>query len=1198
MNKNYIVSEKALGNAYFRIPVKIAVSLLLLGTAVTLTQAQQGRVVENLSNLAKLSYDPQINLAAAKITTSPNVKSTSKSIVALGGTYTVGTGGDYTTLTAAVADFNSAPITGSVTFSLLDASYEAETFPILISENAGSSAINTLTIKPAAGVNATISSNAPTIFKFAASDYVTIDGSNNGTTTQNLTLSSTATTGTNVIAWVASTAAAGADYVTFKNIKFVGQTPSATIGHILVSGPVLGGVGTVANNHLTVEGNDFKKGQNGVYLIGPSGTIQDDGAIIKNNTIGSSTDVVNQGMGFRGIGLQNAKNVLISGNKIGGVKIAGSNTSQGIILAGVLNNTIVTANQINDVSNTNTTGYGAAGILSAVTVGSGNLLISNNFVSNVYARGYDDGTVSDNGNGIVVGGTATGVKIYNNTVTLNTNQTTTGRPAAINILAEVVAGALDIRNNIFVNNQTQIGEKYAIYYGGTNNSVFANLNYNNYSTTGANLGFFTSNKVDLAAIKTAFGGNANSLNIAPTFVSTTDLHLTPANQALDNKGTALADVTVDIDGQTRSATKPDMGADEFKASLNGTYTVGSTGDYASLTNTGGVFEDINAGLVGGNLTFNIIEDLTAETGTNPLNAIAGGYTVTIKPDGAARIISGTTNNNALIRTVGASNVTIDGSLSNGTDKSLSITNLSTNAPQVVKFGSLGAAPMINNTLKNTIITNGANTSTAVVVADNAGTAGTFNNINIKNNTIKKAYIGVYALATISAGNGHVTMSDNDLSATGTDAIALAGLYAQGTDGAVIQNNTIGNFNPTSALARRGIFLASGTVNSKVAGNTISNITAGAAAGNGAVGIFVASGNTGSLVNTNNVIEANSISGLASASTSIVAGIHLFGATGAGTSGVTISKNKITNIRNSNSGGYAAVGIYFNGYSSAANGGVNVFNNFISDVANYGYNGTGYLDNGVGITFNGASTGYKIYNNTINMNSEQTITTGMTAAINVPSTITGVGAIDLRNNIFVNSQTTTVNRYAIYSAAPATVYSNIDYNDYYSSGTNLGYLGSARATLANWQAATGKDANSLNISPAFVSATDLHLSSVNVTLDNKGTPLAEVTMDIDDEARSTTTPDIGADEFTGSLAAQNVSKNSVKLYPNPVVDFVNINYSSKIDSVEVYNVAGQKVATQNWNAASGTMDMRNLAPGMYIIKLKLGNEVQSVKVIKK
>ena len=1194
MKQNYIVSVNAMKKSYFRQPATKALSLLLMGVAVHYSQAQNTRVIEDHLSNAKLSYDAHVNLVASKIIGSPAVKSNTKK-VALTGNYTVGIGGDYATLTAAVADFNSAPITGAVTFSLLDATYPSETFPISIEANAGSSATNTLTIKPAAGVDATISGAAAVLIKINGADYVTIDGSNNGTDSDNLTLNNTIATGSPVIVWVASTATDGADYTVLKNIKLLGVTPSATIAGLLVSGPTLGAAGTIPNNHLKVESNVFNRAQNGIFAIGLN-TNQDDGAIIKDNTMGS-TDPAEM-MGFRGMAVQNAKNVLISGNKITGVTTSSTSTSAGILVGATVNNIVVTGNHIDNVSNTNAAGYGAAGIYSNAATGSGNVLYSNNFVSNVFGRGYSSGGgVADNGNGIVIGGAGTGIKLFHNTVVLNTNQTVAGRPAALNILSGLAAGAVDIRNNIFVNNQTQTGDRYAIYSGSAN-TVFSNIDYNNYYSTGANLGYLTSQRVDLAGIQTGFGGNVNSLNVAPVFVSATDLHLTDVNTALDNKGTPLAEVTVDIDGATRSTTKPDMGADEFKGKLTGTYTVGSTGDFASITNSGGVFDYLNTTGAAGNVTFNIIEDLTAETGANPLNAIVGGYTINIKPSGGARVISGTTASNAMIRTSGVSNLTIDGSTSGGSDKSLTITNLATTAPQVVRFGSTGTTPMTNITLKNTIITNGINTSSAVVIASDTGTAGYFNNISLQNNTVQRAYIGIYSLAAIAAGNGSINISNNDLSASGADAISLAGIYAQGIDGAVIQNNMIGNFSPTQAYARRGIWLATGTVNSTVSGNNISNITySGTSSGSGSVGILVSSGNTGAVLNTNNLVDGNTISNIASGSTNICAGVQISGTSAASTSGVSITKNKITNIKNSNTGGYAAVGIYLTGYSTAANGGINIFNNFVSDVANYGYAGTSYLDNGVGITFNGASTGYKIYNNTINMATNQTTSTGMTAAINVPSSITAAGAIDLRNNILVNAQTSS-NRYAIYSAAPATVYSNIDYNDYYSTG-NVGFLASARATLADWQTATGKDANSLNVAPVFISGTDLHIdTNANNALENKGTPLSEVTIDIDGDARSTTTPDMGADEFTSTLAVNDNIKTEIRVYPNPVVDFVNINNSSKIDTIEVYNLTGQKVITKKVNANSGQLDMSKMTAGVYIITVKAGSNMHQVKVIKK
>ena len=60
----------------------------------------------------------------------------------------------------------------------------------------------------------------------------------------------------------------------------------------------------------------------------------------------------------------------------------------------------------------------------------------------------------------------------------------------------------------------------------------------------------------------------------------------------------------------------------------------------------------------------------------------------------------------------------------------------------------------------------------------------------------------------------------------------------------------------------------------------------------------------------------------------------------------------------------------------------------------------------------------------------------------------VNAIDLRNNIFANTQTVGT-RYAVYvaSASGAAVFSDINYNDYFAS--NIGFLSAARPTLADW-----------------------------------------------------------------------------------------------------------------------------------------------------
>ncbi|MFP3581709.1 hypothetical protein SB659_19305, partial [Arthrobacter sp. SIMBA_036] len=89
-------------------------------------------------------------------------------------------------------------------------------------------------------------------------------------------------------------------------------------------------------------------------------------------------------------------------------------------------------------------------------------------------------------------------------------------------------------------------------------------------------------------------------------------------------------------------------------------------------------------------------------------------------------------------------------------------------------------------------------------------------------------------------------------------------------------------------------------------------------------------------------------------------------------------------------------------------------------------------------------------------------------------------------------------------------------------------GSAKATLADIQAGFGGNTNSLNVLPVFVSATDLHLSNTgNNTLDNKGTPIAEVTLDADGNTRNATTPDFGAYEFTAeAMAVSEASKKKI------------------------------------------------------------------------
>ena len=115
-------------------------------------------------------------------------------------------------------------------------------------------------------------------------------------------------------------------------------------------------------------------------------------------------------------------------------------------------------------------------------------------------------------------------------------------------------------------------------------------------------------------------------------------------------------------GDAVTANDQITGALNILAPLSGTYTVGTAGNFPSLTNAAGAFETLNNLGATGNITFNIISDLSGELGTNALNEVAGGFTVLIKPTGATRTITGS-NAGALIRLNGADGVTINGSTS-------------------------------------------------------------------------------------------------------------------------------------------------------------------------------------------------------------------------------------------------------------------------------------------------------------------------------------------------------------------------------------------------------------------------------------------------------------------------------------------------------------------------------------------------------
>ena len=180
---------------------------------------------------------------------------------------------------------------------------------------------------------------------------------------------------------------------------------------------------------------------------------------------------------------------------------------------------------------------------------------------------------------------------------------------------------------------------------------------------------------------------------------------------------------------------------------------------------------------------------------------------------------------------------------------------------------------------------------------------------------------------------------------------------------------------------------------------------------------------------------------------------------------------------------------------------------------------------------GAGAVIKIYHNTVYIRGTTSETNSFALFKNWFSTND-----DIRNNIFINTRVNNSGargQYAFVKLATGTFASN--YNDLVSIGNTNNYVGHVNTgnnpiyypTLASWQAGTSQDANSISVLPVFISENDLHLNPAsNCRIDNKGTPIAGFTTDIDGNTRSTTAPDMGADEFTGTILPTTITTQPV------------------------------------------------------------------------
>ncbi|PHK15680.1 hypothetical protein VF12_40400, partial [Nostoc linckia z15] len=422
---------------------------------------------------------------------------------------------------------------------------------------------------------------------------MTFDGSNvaNGTS-RNLTIYNNNTIDyvQRTVFWVASNGSNGATNIAIKNCNirqgYKNQSGNFCVGVYSGSNSESGennmhslvvNEASADNANLTIKNNDFMNVKQGVYING--GSTRTTNVVISKNDLGSEN---NSETIIQPCAINNVDLFEFSENYVYNLyrdNAAGSLVSSGIYVKGNSTRGSIFKNEMRDLTKTLDEGIFFAGIVLESSNTASNISVYNNFIYNV--RSANAANYKGNGHGIIIAAGG-GYKLYHNTVVLDANQFggAMGYTAALYIENGV---NLDVRNNIFANNQTTTNTRRSAiavkaFYTAAG-TIFSNLDYNNY-TSKDKIAFIAKNwsvgdiesfdspdyLTAIADWRTISGKDAHTGTALPVFVSATDMHLVNgSNATLSNGGTPIATVTKDYDGQFRSTTAPTIGADEVGA---------------------------------------------------------------------------------------------------------------------------------------------------------------------------------------------------------------------------------------------------------------------------------------------------------------------------------------------------------------------------------------------------------------------------------------------------------------------------------------------------------------------------------------------------------------------------------------------------------------------------------------------------------
>ncbi|REK49474.1 MAG: hypothetical protein DWQ48_07420, partial [Bacteroidetes bacterium] len=553
------------------------------------------------------------------------------------------------------------------------------------------------------------------------------------------------------------------------------------------------------------------------------------------------------------------------------------------------------------------------------------------------------------------------------------------------------------------------------------------------------------------------------------------------------------------------------------ALAGGTYTVGPTGTYPSLT---AAIADLNQRGISGAVTFSLIDalyDTSASGGSNtfpillgPVVGTSSTNTITIESALSTSTLSyrgNTSTSGNLITPASATHLTVSSEPIIGLVGTDYVTLNKLTLTQATGAGNHLMTVKRGLQLTNATLTDGATNNTIKNITAIMGKS----NLSTTITAIHSSISGT--ISSAAGANSFNKFLDLNIVSASASGIELVGNATHADDG-----NHIGSSSPT-------IFSLIGSPT-----DTIGGLASVAAQG------IAATSQKNIKIYNNHVRNVISLSTMDGIFLSLGQGI------------CEIYNNKVENIRNFSTTSTTIVTGIKASLATTTTHECRIYNNFVSKIT-HGYTGTASATRTArGImapfTTGGPGNTMRVEFNSVRMENDP----GFTASSSCFE-IAGVAGntVIARNNIFADfspAQSGVARHHAWYSTTVGSVGNSgslSNYNDLYVADLTNGFVGAAGttgyATLNDWQTATSQDANSISVAPGFTNPTDLHASSasLNSAADpayTTNTPW--VTVDIDNQTRNNPT-DIGADEFTPSATDMGAV---ALLSPSPAGCFTN------------------------------------------------------------